>query len=110
METKILSGRFVTVEEFVEYLIDKNVSTVCPSCGQDNAFISSETDGENAVQTRADAVVFNTQTMSMGILPSVGETIISLSVVCDSCGYIRSFSAQNVYKWLDEKQKTERLV
>lgn len=105
MEKTILIGRLVTVEDFANYLVEKEVSTVCPSCGHDDAFVSAESNGICAAQTRSDSVIFNMSTM--GILPSVGETIIELSVVCDHCGYIRSFAAQNIYKWLDEKQSAK---
>lgn len=102
IESSILAGRLVTVEEFIQYLVTKNVSSKCPSCEHEGAFVSADTGGNNAVQTRSDAVKFNMSTM--GILPSAGETVLSLSTVCDNCGYIRSYAAQSVYEWLDKKR------
>lgn len=103
-ESTGLEKKPISYDDFIDFLVAKDIDPTCPSCGNEEGYISSE-DDDFAAQTRMDVVEFDPKTT--GIRNRSSTTILALSTVCGNCGYIRSYASQTVHEWLDKKKKEE---
>lgn len=101
-----VTRRLVKTQEFIDFLIEKNVKSNCLSCGDDRAFVSSDDDPDYAAQTKMEVAEFEPKTMN--IKQESSAVVLALSVVCGNCGYIRSYVSQNIYDWLEERSQNSQ--
>lgn len=102
MNEPVLPPQAITTEKFIDYLIEKNVSSQCLCCGKSGAYVSTEDDEIHAVQSKADSLDIKNKD-SGGDKVSKGY-VLSLMTICLHCGFIRQFASQSVYRWLATKQ------
>lgn len=96
-------------QQFLDFLNEKNVNTVCAMCGHDGEQIVDET-GHTTLSDIMEGISPNSFVTFYHHQPATpGDSDINYyyKLTCDHCGFITTHSVRNVLIWLDSKFEGE---
>ncbi|MEQ5135863.1 hypothetical protein [Providencia alcalifaciens] len=95
----------ITSQQFLDFLDEKKVNTVCAMCGHDGEQIVDETGHTTLedVQKGNPPNSFVTFYHHQPAIPGDSDINYYYKLTCSHCGFITTHSVRNVLIWLDSK-------
>lgn len=91
--------RKITVDEMMEFLDGNGISPKCPTCRNGTSTIHIDEGAETVSQHAYNFVSIEPGKVTIRSSPILLATIL----LCGTCGYVRTFAASIVNKWLNGK-------
>lgn len=89
----------ITADQIADFFADKSIPAECPSCGDNN--------WNTCAQIEDDVPVLIALSDTLGL--RFGPRAIPLfALICNNCGFVRTYARQVIYSWLKAKEEKEK--
>ncbi|MEY0877292.1 hypothetical protein [Providencia manganoxydans] len=99
----------ITSKQFIEFLDERNVNTICVMCGEDGKQVIDETDHSTMhdIMNNNPPNTFVTFFHHQAATPGDSDINYYYKLTCSHCGFITTHSVRNVLEWLESRLKEE---